>query len=329
MNNSKHCYKKDKNISYIVLILCLLSIIPICIHVIDGNAYKNVNIKKNTNYIKNLYQPRMVNSLPNNVPNKNINENLIYAYNFSILFISDFNSTTYNYSSVCKATFFMQFSTSNFLQEITFNIICSQNIQILILIIPSSVIIATTVISSKIKNILIEKENLTLKIDSSNEFIKDINITDTAEMILYTIQNNPGIHFKELCRKIGRENGVVQYHLRRLELKENLIKSYADGGFTRYFINNHNGRNKEFCEFISIIQHKTIFKIINLLIQEDKPLSRNDISSKLNLTPQCISYFMKKIDALGILMINLNGKTKYYSLEQDFVKFFIENFEST
>jgi len=45
---------------------------------------------------------------------------------------------------------------------------------------------------------------------------------DTKSIIYEKICNNPGIHFRELVNSLGREVGVIEYHIRRLE-KEDLI----------------------------------------------------------------------------------------------------------
>jgi len=302
--------KKRFNFLYLVAIFILIVIIPIISDLKVKNSHYKIYISK-TNYIESIQSSYFINS-------NNFDEN---SLNISIIMNINSNSSFLNYSSIYKITQLTQIRTSNFLQEISFNINFYQNTQILIILVPISCIILTSVISAKIKEILSEKYE-----NSANINAKLLQIKDIEDSIYLTIKNNPGIHFKELCRKLERENGVIQYHLRILEFKRNLIKSYNDGGFTRYFINNKTGRNKDFCNFVSILQHKTIFKIINLLFQEKQPISRNELAQKLNLTPQCISYFVKQINSLGIINILNKGKLKVYSLEPEFEKFFKELF---
>ena len=59
---------------------------------------------------------------------------------------------------------------------------------------------------------------------------------DTRSIILDTISQNPGLHFRELQRKSGMATGQLEYHLYQLE-KENVIVKKKDGKMLRYFSN--------------------------------------------------------------------------------------------
>lgn len=58
--------------------------------------------------------------------------------------------------------------------------------------------------------------------------------TSTRESIFNLIENNPGIHFREIQRKSGLAVGQVEYHLYQLE-KEQKIVTREDGKVKRYF----------------------------------------------------------------------------------------------
>ncbi|MCE2497605.1 MAG: winged helix-turn-helix transcriptional regulator [Nitrosopumilaceae archaeon] len=47
-------------------------------------------------------------------------------------------------------------------------------------------------------------------------------MTDKSDTILEAIESNPGIHFRGIMRKTGLMNGVLSYHLAKLE-RNNLI----------------------------------------------------------------------------------------------------------
>lgn len=59
---------------------------------------------------------------------------------------------------------------------------------------------------------------------------------DSRSMILDTINQNPGLHFRELQRKSGMATGQLEYHLYQLE-KDNIIIKKKDGKMLRYFSN--------------------------------------------------------------------------------------------
>lgn len=56
----------------------------------------------------------------------------------------------------------------------------------------------------------------------------------TRDSIQSLIEDNPGIHFREIQRRLGLAVGQVEYHLYQLE-KDNLIVSREDGKVKRYF----------------------------------------------------------------------------------------------
>lgn len=56
----------------------------------------------------------------------------------------------------------------------------------------------------------------------------------TRDSIFSLIEDNPGIHFREIQRRSGLAVGQVEYHLYQLE-KEERIVSREDGKVKRYF----------------------------------------------------------------------------------------------
>jgi predicted transcriptional regulator len=67
--------------------------------------------------------------------------------------------------------------------------------------------------------------------------------SDTRTDLLSIIQDNPGLHFRELQRRSGLANGQLEYHLYQLE-KELKVSKRKDGKLLRYF-SNISGNPKE------------------------------------------------------------------------------------
>ena len=57
---------------------------------------------------------------------------------------------------------------------------------------------------------------------------------DRTSQILKIIEENPGIHIRGIIRETKFENGVVQYHLRKLE-KQNKVKSEKRTRYKRFY----------------------------------------------------------------------------------------------
>ena len=58
---------------------------------------------------------------------------------------------------------------------------------------------------------------------------------ENRRTIYQLIEKYPGIHFRELYRKLKISMGSFEYHLQVLE-RSDLIYSQKEGGFTRYFV---------------------------------------------------------------------------------------------
>ena len=58
---------------------------------------------------------------------------------------------------------------------------------------------------------------------------------ETRRKIYEQINKSPGIHFRELERRLKVVVGNLQYHLQYLE-KKNLIRTLNDEDYVRYFV---------------------------------------------------------------------------------------------
>ena len=67
----------------------------------------------------------------------------------------------------------------------------------------------------------------TSKVAGTQDGPKDAETASTREIIFRTIEENPGIHFRELCRLLNKQTGVIQYHLKVLETREGIARQVA------------------------------------------------------------------------------------------------------
>ena len=68
--------------------------------------------------------------------------------------------------------------------------------------------------------------------------ITDNNVlgSGTRLKILDYIKKNPGVNFSAISREMGVNRGTLSYHLKVLEMHEN-INAYKQRGYTKYFEN--------------------------------------------------------------------------------------------
>ncbi|MHA2497462.1 MAG: winged helix-turn-helix transcriptional regulator, partial [Candidatus Hodarchaeales archaeon] len=144
----------------------------------------------------------------------------------------------------------------------------------------------------------------------------------TREMVYETIEGNPGIHFRELCRELNRSSGVIQYHLYILE-RENRIKFFQDGSkFTRYFANGFTSDffSDHYYSVLSMLQRPSLSKIIHLLRDSENELSRNQLANEIGISLQGVTCNCKKLVANGIIEELLLGRQRFYRLTNNTIE---------
>ncbi len=141
------------------------------------------------------------------------------------------------------------------------------------------------------------------------------------QSILQLIQSKPGIHFNEICRVLGIQNGVTQYHLKNLEMEANLIQSHQDGVYHRYFPNNYELlTNERSMEILSLIQRPGMGTIMKILWLSETPMSRDNLANEIGITQQGAGWNCKQLIKNSMLSEQKVGKQKFYSLEPEVMK---------
>jgi hypothetical protein len=137
--------------------------------------------------------------------------------------------------------------------------------------------------------------------------------------VLQLIHDQPGIHFKEICRHFEKKNGVTQYHLRILEQK-NKIVSYQDGGFHRYFRQNTDpskSLDQRAYLFQSLLARQSTGPIIQLLHQSTEPLSRKQIAQERQISLQGVSNNCKILLESQFIEEQIQIRQKYFKLSSE------------
>ena len=138
---------------------------------------------------------------------------------------------------------------------------------------------------------------------------------DSRSRIYKVIKENQGIHLREICRKLDKKMGVIQYHIHVLE-KANLIDSLKEGRYRRFFIHNDNGVDTK--TIMCFLQRESSRKILEYLLLSEDKTSHGELADFLGISSQAITWHMKKLEAKGIISFEKCGKQKYYTLTQLF-----------
>jgi predicted transcriptional regulator len=156
---------------------------------------------------------------------------------------------------------------------------------------------------------------LNYKLDSTyNNSASQYSINALPELqqrLLLCIDENPGIRYRELLRLINFSNGVLSYHVDKLE-KLDLVNVERKNRLTRFFPRNI---SNEVMGILGNLRNQTSYEIIKLL-SERGPISQQEIVKSTRKAASTISWRMKKLSNDNIICIR--DKDFNYDENKDF-----------
>ena len=133
-------------------------------------------------------------------------------------------------------------------------------------------------------------------------------------MIYDYISKYPGLHNREISRKLSIPRTTLQYHLNFL-MKKGLVNEKEDGNYSRYF------PSKEILdiekELFSIFR-KRIYRSILYILSYHRVVTQKDIVKylkedfKIKKHPTTVSFHLDKLLELEIIECVPNGREKLY-----------------
>ena len=133
--------------------------------------------------------------------------------------------------------------------------------------------------------------------NSSSEY--SINtLPELQQKLLLCIDENPGIRYRELMRLINFSNGVLSYHVNKLE-KLDLVNVERKTRITRFFPRNI---SNEVMGILGNLRNQTSYEIIKL-VYESGPISQREIVKYTRKASSTISWHMKKLLDCNIICI--------------------------
>jgi len=133
--------------------------------------------------------------------------------------------------------------------------------------------------------------------NSSSSYIFD-TLPKVQQKLLECIDENPGIRYRELLRMIDSSNGVLSYHINRLEKME-LVNVQRRPRMTRLFPRNI---SNDITGPMGFLRNQTSYEIIKLL-HDRGPISQQEIIQYTRKAASTISWHMKKLIQYNIVCI--------------------------
>jgi predicted transcriptional regulator len=145
---------------------------------------------------------------------------------------------------------------------------------------------------------------------------KDALELDSRRRIYEQIESVPGIHFRELARRLNIPTGVIEYHLRYLETHE-LIVSRQEGRYKRFFIIGKMGSRDK--TLLALLRQQMPRRILMHLLLNPKT-SHKKLRKEFKISASTLSFHLSKLlDAELITQIKVGRKFQYKVIEQDLV----------
>ena len=134
----------------------------------------------------------------------------------------------------------------------------------------------------------------------------------TRRVIYKYILKNPGIHERELSRRIKIPLSTIDYHLYYLKRKE-LVLTKTDGHYTLLYASGKVGEKDK--KILAVLRQKAPRKIIIFLLLNTFSFHR-DICSSIGLAPSTTSFHLNKLVELDLITKNERGRETLYKINE-------------
>lgn len=133
------------------------------------------------------------------------------------------------------------------------------------------------------------------------------------EDILGTVTAIPGVHLRDVERRVRLPLGQVLYHLDRLE-RMGLVVSTRDNGFRRYFRVGAVGVGRGEKRYLSALRHEVPRRLVLRLLEKPGPRSHKELLSELGVAGSTLSFHLQRLLTSGVLVREQRGASNLYAL---------------
>ena len=149
---------------------------------------------------------------------------------------------------------------------------------------------------------------------------------DIRKEIYEYVLENPGLHLRELSRRLNIPKTTLKYHIRLL-VRNRLISLEENGKYNRYFAQDKLGIIDK--KFLVIIRQETPRRII-FLAYLYREIQIHEISKALDIPVTTLAYHIQKLKDIGILDVyKQNGKTSYCLNNRKYIYSLIVKYKKT
>ena len=142
---------------------------------------------------------------------------------------------------------------------------------------------------------------------------------ETRRAIYNLVLSQPGLHLREIQRQLGMHVNLVEYHIHQLIASE-LVMSVQQGGYNRFFPAQAAGADRQVDRLTSqekrvlgLMRQPMPLRIMVYLLATGNSQHR-DICDHLGCAPSTLTYHMKKMVKVQVIVQTTAGEGKGYHL---------------
>lgn len=129
--------------------------------------------------------------------------------------------------------------------------------------------------------------------------------------ILTFIKANPGLHFRELLRKMSVARGTLDYHI-RVMVSGGLLKAVSEKGKIHYFAADSLYSAEE--EILIIAMKNDSLRRIIVQLYRNQGACTDELAERLGLSKATVYVHVKHLESLGIVRSERAGRPVRYTL---------------
>jgi predicted transcriptional regulator len=154
------------------------------------------------------------------------------------------------------------------------------------------------------------RTTLTDSVTPNNNNSSQLQNASIETTLLKHIEEYPGLRYRQLLRLTKIVNGVLSYHLKRLEGSKQIRVNRSKSKETRYYPINTS--SEEF-DIIGYMRNEPSWKIISYLL-EHSSCTFNEIVEYIDKAPSTTSWHLKRLKDGGIISVHYYGQHQVYEL---------------
>ncbi len=146
----------------------------------------------------------------------------------------------------------------------------------------------------------------------------DLLELDTRRRLFEVVQEYPGLHLRELARRVDMNPNHAKYHLQYLE-KHGLLSSRKQGGYWTFFPRGEgtlgmrdtvDARQKE---VLALLRRPIPLHVTLVLLDQDEA-SLSDLGEAVDASVSTLHYHMGKMEKAGLVESRRQGRERRFSL---------------